>query len=160
MNFSLLKKLFQSGPLSFQGIPPVFKENSGSVNDPTAALRSGRMLILFPLLSKYKLLEWDCQCLELVHSMSDTCFSDLPAPAFSQVRKIRSFLFSLLNYYLTAVRKTTDLERFLQDGEILIGREKWIICFLIVNDGTLFCERLMKITCENKSIFVGRECYF
>jgi hypothetical protein len=35
-----------------------------------------------------------------------------------------SFLLSLLDYYLTAVRMTTDLERFLQDGGILIGREK------------------------------------
>ena len=95
-----------------------------------------------------------------VHDISDTQFSDLLAPAFSQVGKIRSFLLSLLNYYLTAVRKTTDLERFLQEGGILIGREKWIICFLIVNDRTLFCERLMKITCENKPIFVGGECYF
>jgi hypothetical protein len=28
LNFSLLEKLFQLGPLSFQGIPLVFKENS------------------------------------------------------------------------------------------------------------------------------------
>ena len=86
--------------------------------------------------------------------------SNLPAGAFSQARKIRSFLLSLLNYYLMAVRMTTDLERFLLDGGILIGREKWIICSLIVNDGTLFCESLMKITRENKSIFIGGECYF
>ncbi len=57
-----------------------------------------------------------------------------------------SFLLSLLDYYLTAVRMTTDLEKFLQDGGILIGWEKWTVCSLIVNDGTLFCERLMKIT--------------
>jgi len=63
LNFSLLKKLFQSGPLSFQGIPAVFKENSGSVNEPIAVLRSGRILILFPLLSKYKLLGWGCHAM-------------------------------------------------------------------------------------------------
>jgi hypothetical protein len=47
LNFPLLEELFQPGPLSFQGISLVFKEKSGEVNE---------LLILFPLLSKYKLL--------------------------------------------------------------------------------------------------------
>jgi hypothetical protein len=34
LNFPLLEKLFQSGPLSFQGTPLVFKENEISLNEP------------------------------------------------------------------------------------------------------------------------------
>lgn len=74
-------------------------------------------------------------------------------------RKIRSFFRRLFDSYLTAVRMTTDLERFLQDSGILIGREKRIICSLFVNEGSLFCERLMKITCESKPILVRGKFY-